>query len=131
MDKDPDPFAPENLCVTPEMVAEHNARVAQARTTKRSQKNKPDYFVMLPYNEQVLTATGRRDASGAVLMELAYQAFKTHTNKVVLANETLGGAKVSRYAKARALRRLEAAGLILVDWRGAGQSPLVTLLWIA
>ena len=83
----------------------------------------------LPY-ERTLAAAGRLgDAPLAVLIELAYQAFKTHRNVVPLANAALRSVGVSPDAKVRALRRLEANGMVAVDWRGGKKTPLVTLLW--
>jgi hypothetical protein len=49
-------------------------------------------------------------------------------NPVKLATFEVCGVKVSQHRKARALRKLEAAGLVLVE-REARKSPLVTLLW--
>ena len=84
---------------------------------------------MLPY-ERTLAAAGRLgDAPLAVLVELTHRAFKTRQDTVLLANAGLQSVGVSRYAKLRALRRLEAAGMITVTSRGSGKSPLVTLLW--
>jgi hypothetical protein len=54
----------------------------------------------------------------AIRQQLAYQAFKMHRNVVPLANAVLRSVSVSHDAKVRALRRLEADGMIAVDWRG-------------
>ena len=114
--------------LTPEAIAEIDEARKRA-PPKRSRKAKPGTFVMLPY-EQTLAAAGRlRDAPMAVLVELAYQEFKMHKNPVLLSNAGLRTVGVSHDAKVRALRRLEAAGLIRADWRGGKKAPLVTLLW--
>jgi hypothetical protein len=64
----------------------------------------------------------------AVLVELTYRRFRTHKNPVPLAGEALAAVGVSRWAKNRALKRLEAAGLVKVDWRRT-RSPLVKILY--
>lgn len=46
----------------------------------------------------------------------------------VLPSETLGLYGVDRHMKARALRRLEAAGVIRVTRRGGSKAPIVTVL---
>ena len=85
--------------------------------------------MQLPY-EKGLEVAGWRDASLAVLVELAHRAFKTHQNTVPLANARLQLVGVSPDAKVRALRRLETVGMVAVDWRGGRKTPHVTLLWI-
>ena len=86
-------------------------------------------FVQLPYKRTLAAAGRRRGAYLAVLVELAYQAFKTHQNTVPLTNAALRAIGVSHDAKVRALRYLEADGMISVDWRGGRKTPSVTLLW--
>lgn len=101
----------------------------QQQSRKRLHPGRSEAFVKLPY-ERTLAAAGRLgDASMAVLIELAYQAFRTHRNVVPLANAALRSVGISPDAKVRALRRLEANGMVSVDWRGGKKTPLVTLLW--
>ena len=96
-----------------------------ARSRKRSGKAK---FVMLPY-EQILAAAGKlENATLAVLVELAHRRFKRHQNKVLLANEALAAVGVSRWAKDRALKRLETVKLVKV-YRRKGRSPQVKILF--
>jgi hypothetical protein len=122
-------FDPDAYRITPELAVVIAKARRQLQPRRRSHPAKPEAFVMLPY-ERTLAAAGRLgDAPMAVLVELAYLAFKTHRNQILLANATLQKVGVSRLAKLRALRRLESAGLIAVDRRGKGRSPLVTLLW--
>jgi hypothetical protein len=117
------------FALTPEMIADLQVRArSEAGERRRVRKAEPEPFVLLPY-ELLLVAAGRRDASAAVLAALAYQNFKTHKNPVLLANAALRAAGVSRDAKLRALRRLEADRAVAVDWRGGKKTPLVTLLW--
>jgi hypothetical protein len=62
------------------------------------------------------------------MVELAYQVFKTHKSEVVLNNSMLRSVGISHKAKLYALRQLEAADMVVVDWRER-KSPLVTVLW--
>ena len=83
---------------------------------------------MLPY-EQTMEAAGKmKNAALAVLMELNHRRFKTHDNVVVLANSALSAVKISSKAKRHALRQLEVAGMVRVEWRGERKSPCVTIL---
>jgi len=59
---------------------------------------------------------------------LLHLAWATRNNTFRLPNERLQVRGVSRHAKHRALRRLEAAGLIQIS-RERGKSPIVTLLY--
>ena len=129
-DKAADTFDLGALALTPETLAELAEARKQAQP-KRVRPARPEAFVKLPY-ERTLAAAGRLgNAPLAVLVELAYQAFKRHRSVVPLANAALRSVGVSHDAKVRALRRLEADGMIAVDWRGGRKTPVVTLLWIA
>jgi hypothetical protein len=127
-DQAADTFDPGAVALTPQTLAELAEARKQAQL-KRVRPARPEPFVKLPY-ERTLAAAGRLgNAPLAVLVELAYQAFKTHRTVVPLANAALRSVGVSRLAKLRALRQLEASGLVAVGRRGKGRSPLVTLLW--
>ncbi len=129
--KTADAFDLGALALGPEKLAELASarKQPQPGLRKRLHPSRPEAFVKLPY-ERTLASAGRlRDAHLAVLVELAYQAFRTHRSQVPLANSALQSVGVSRQAKVRALRRLEADGMVAVDWRGARKTPLVTLLW--
>jgi hypothetical protein len=116
--------------LTPELAAQLAEPGSKIQPRTRLHPARPGAFVQLPY-KLALTVAGRRDASLAVLVELAYQAFKTHRNPVPLANAALRSVGVSSDAKVRALRRLEADRIVSVDWRGGRKTPLVMLLWTA
>lgn len=77
---------------------------------------------------KVLAGQVRSFAALAVMVELGYQVFKTHKREVVLSNTMLRSVGISRKAKIHALRQLEAAGVVAVDWE-ARKSPRVTVLW--
>jgi hypothetical protein len=86
-------------------------------------------FVMFNY-ERTLAAAGRlRDAPLAVLIELAYRSFKAHRSVVPLGNVKLQSVGISHDAKVRALRHLEAVGMVSVEWRGGSRTPLITILY--
>jgi hypothetical protein len=114
-----------SLALTPGQLAEAQG---QARPV-RARKAAPEAFVQLPYGPTLGAAGRLRNAPLAVLVELAYQSFKTHKDTVLLSNAALRAVGISPDAKVRALRRLEAAGMVKVAWRGGKKTPLVTLLW--
>jgi hypothetical protein len=64
-----------------------------------------------------------------VLIEIDRLILKTGRNPVELSSRTLRQAGLYHGNRARALRKLEEAGVIRVGRRGQGQSPLVTHLW--
>jgi hypothetical protein len=92
-------------------------------------KAKKDAFVQVPlwWAEQAAKAT--RTPQAMVWVWLLYLSWKEHKTTFKLPNERLTVRGVSREAKRRALRNLEAAGLIQVA-RERGKSPTVTLLYL-
>jgi hypothetical protein len=128
-----DPFDLNALALTSEQFAEL-APLQKAEAKTKVRKTRPPVrrtgrFVQLPY-ERTMTAAGRiKCIPLAVLTELSFRLFKANQETVPLANKALRAVGVSRWAKDRALRELEAAGLVSVIRRGHGRSPLVTLLW--
>ena len=112
-----------------EIGAAQAARVATEASRKLKRRARRVEFVMLPY-AQTMRAAGKVKSSAAlaVVVELAYQLFKTHKPEVALSNSMLRSVGVSHWAKIRALRQLEAAGMVSVDWK-ARKTPLVTVLW--
>ena len=124
-----DPFDLDRLTLTPGQIANLAPLQKQPSLTKLRKRNGNASFVMLPY-EQTLAAAGRlENPILAVLVELTYRRFKTHKNPVPLTNEALAAVGVSRWAKNRALKRLEAAGLVKVTWRRRRTNPLVKILY--
>jgi hypothetical protein len=106
------------------------AFMAATAADPRVPRVKDGTFVKLPYESARIIA-GRRDASMAVLIELAHLRFRRRESVVPLGNAALQSVGVSHDAKVRALRRLEADGLVAVDWRGGKKTPHVRLLWTA
>jgi hypothetical protein len=92
-------------------------------------KAKKDAFVQVPlwWAEQAAQAT--RTPQAMVLVWLLHLSWKEHSPTFKLPNERLAIRGVSRFAKTRALRNLEAARLIQVK-RERGKAPTVTLLYL-
>jgi hypothetical protein len=86
-----------------------------------------DKFVQVPLWWAEHAAKATRTPKAMVWVWLAYLAWEHRSMTFRLPNERLGVRGVSRYAKRRALRELEAAGLIQVNW-ATGKSPTVTLI---
>jgi hypothetical protein len=112
-----------------EILAAQAARTATEGSRKLKRRSQRAEFVMLPY-AQTMRAVGKVKSSAAlaVMVELAYQVFKTHKSEVVLSNAMMRSVGISRHAKLRALRELEAAGVVVVDWK-VRKSPRVTVSW--
>jgi hypothetical protein len=92
-------------------------------------KAKRDAFVQVPlwWAEQAAQAT--RTPQAMVWLWLLHLAWKERSATFRLPNERLAVRGVSRFVKMRALRDLEAAGLIQVE-RVRGKAPTVTLLYL-
>lgn len=125
-----DPFDLSKMTLDARLIAEL-APFQKTSAVKPKRRPRPkSEFVQLPF-EQILAAAGfLKNTQLAVLMALANREFKTHKNPVRLAaNGALKSIGVSNKAKLRALRHLEAAGLISVTKPGKGKAQLITLLW--
>ena len=97
---------------------------------RQTPKAKPsDKFAKVPlwWAEQAAQAT--RTPKAMVWIWLLHLAWASRSHTFRLPNERLLLRGVSRYTKRRALRELEAAGLIQVV-RELGKSPVVTLLFL-
>jgi hypothetical protein len=86
-------------------------------------------FVKVPiwWAVQAAEATGTNKA--LVWIWLRRLSWKAATTTFPVPNSKLKKLGVSRWQKTRALRELEAAGLIAVEWRGR-KTPLVTMLYL-
>jgi hypothetical protein len=125
-----DPFDLSKMALDAKLIAELAPfqKTSAAKPKRQSSRVKAE-FVMLPYERTLAAAGGMKCAPLAVLIELAYQRFKTKKSEVVLTNSALRSIGISSKAKLRALHCLEAAGLVKVAWFGERRSPRVTVLW--
>jgi hypothetical protein len=90
-------------------------------------KRSSEPFAILPLAWAVKAAIATHTPKALVWVWLIHQARKTKSNTVAMSNEALAQYGISRYAKMRALRQLEAAGLVEIGCR-RGQAITVRLL---
>jgi hypothetical protein len=132
MSKPDNGFDARELALTRELKEEiltaQAARAAAEGSRKLKRRSQRAEFVMLPYAQTMRAAGKVKSAALAVMVEIAYQVFKTHKSEVVLSNAMLRSVGISRGAKLRALRQLEAAGVVVVNWK-VRKSPRVTISW--
>jgi hypothetical protein len=86
-----------------------------------------DGFALVRLDWAADFAKAMREPIAIVMPLFAYLAWKGHSDTFHLSNEILACYGVSRYAKYRALARLEKAGLIRV-LQSPGRPPAITLL---
>jgi hypothetical protein len=121
-----DPFDDlDNLRLTPEAAAAMNRAAASKLAKPRTERPRHGDFVKFPlaWVERLEGTEG--SAIFFVAIHILHQDWRTSGKPVPVSNKALKGAGVSRWAKWRALRELEARGLIRVKGRGR-RSPLVT-----
>jgi hypothetical protein len=120
-----DPFAPENIELLPEHIAEN--QWTPRKITKTS-KSKESLFVQYPFDGQMALAKQTRNCLIAVQAELHRLYFQKwdKTEAIELGNCVLRSLGFDNKQKKRALEALETAKHIKVQWRG-NQSPLITL----
>jgi hypothetical protein len=124
-----DPF--DNLDLAPEQVASLLAKQsdkAAPPVKRRLKKTDEGEWAVYRYTDQMNLARISRNALIAVQAELHHLWFKAlnKTKPVALSNVALKAFGFHRSDKVRALRALEEAGMVTVQWRGK-KSPLVTL----
>ena len=120
-----DPFAPENIELSPEHTTENQWTPRKITKTRRS---KESFFVQYPYNAQMALATQTRNCLIAVQAELHRLYFQKwgKTEAIELGNSVFPSLGFDNKQKKRALEALETAKHIKVQWRG-NQSPLIFL----
>jgi hypothetical protein len=91
----------------------------------RTESTKP--FVKVPLWWAAEAAKATKTPKALVCIRLLHMAWKANSHTFPLPNGKLEAEGVSRFAKYRALRELEAAGLITVE-RRHGKAPLVSLV---
>jgi hypothetical protein len=128
MTPDPDPFSPENLRLTDDVLA---GMAGSAKPGKRAPRHKRgERFLWGPVPLTWLASAGalpgRALHVGVVLWWLA--GLRRQRTDTVPWRPSIGKLfGLDRHATHRALKTLEAAGLVRVD-RQAGRCPLVTIL---
>ena len=125
----PNPFHPDNLRMTPEQMAAWQA--GQTTTTKPTNTAKPKkpVWCKFDYTNQMKLAKESRNSLIAVQAELYRLWFKLNdkTRPIILRNKTFEKLGFHPSDKIRALKMLERAGFVRVEWRQR-KSALVTVL---
>jgi hypothetical protein len=83
---------------------------------------------MLPFPEILLTAVQLDATWLAVLIAVAFEAWRQKSETVALPSGVLERAGVNKRARGRALRRLVELEIVEVV-RPSGKAPMVTLVW--
>ena len=116
-----DPFDPKNLRLDDTALQQAKAGAVRAGATQRSRQP----FVMLTL-AQANRLSEMAGPAVRVFFRVLFLTFKARGRPVKLANAALAELGVNRKAKWRALRELEARGLIVVT-RHPRKSPEVSL----
>jgi hypothetical protein len=104
-------------------VVEHDLGI----TPRKVRKVKADAFAKIPLQGAALAAKAMRNPALLVYVDLMYRAWKAKGRPFNMPNGRIEAHGVSRWAKNRTLRNLEAAGIITVEWR-LRKSPQVTMI---
>jgi hypothetical protein len=94
---------------------------------KRKRRPKHEPFVVVPLRWAAAAAKATNTPQAMVWIWLLRLAFEARNSTFTVPNERLEEHGVSRFTKTRALRDLEAAGLIHVEHR-IGKCPRVTIV---
>jgi len=92
---------------------------------RQAREEATNWFVQIPYPGSLKTFARAGDAVGAVLIEIAHEAWYKKKRTITVRTEPLRQAGLSHDAKGRALRRLERARLIEIVSRGRPRNPIV------
>jgi hypothetical protein len=121
-------YSPEEFWLSEEQLRATRGS-KNGRVKSRSVKRFAIRWYKLPV--EVVTRIRKRDDAVNVLfalIEANYESYH-HENPIQLTSNRLRQLGISRWQKLRALKILEACGLVSVDRRPGG-NPLVTLLWL-
>jgi hypothetical protein len=120
-----DGFNLDELRLTPEFIKTAKPKVSDG---PRPRKRKRD-FVMVPWGWVERLQSSRSAETYRLAIYLLHEQWRSSGEQIKLSNvAVLEGADITRFAKWRALRELEEMGLVKVDRRGNGRSPLVKLV---
>jgi hypothetical protein len=102
-------------------------RLAELHAAAPAKPKKIDYFAMVPLATAAKACAAVNCPKVMVYLWLVHQARKTGKNTVAVPNGALGKYGVSREIKRRALKELEACGVISIRQQPK-KTPLATLL---
>jgi hypothetical protein len=88
---------------------------------------KSEPFAMLPLAWAAKAAAATNTPKALVWIWLVQQARRTKSNTIAISNEALARYGIGRHTKLRALRQLEAAGLVTLEHH-PGKAVVVRLL---
>src|SRR5262249_24053057 len=117
-------FDPENLKLSPEVAADL-AKAEPKRTGKRPRRTEP--FLQIPHKAIMAGAKVLGGGRLLVWLYIHHRVWSDKSRTVAIGNIALRSWGVNQMTKLRALRDLEVAGLVSVQWRDR-KSPLVTVL---
>jgi hypothetical protein len=122
-----DPFAPENIELSAEQIAETQPTPTKTTKQKKLTKEEPE-FVQYFYEQQLRLADRTRNCLMAVQAVVYHLHFKNwdKNQPIELNNKVLNSLGFDNKQKKKALEALENAGWIKVQWR-KNQSPLIAL----
>ena len=87
-------------------------------------------FARIPHDRALTLYRHIGGSAWVLLIELDRLILKGRgSNPVKLSSARMNAAGLNRHSRLRALRQLEAAGVVRVERRGRGQSPWVTHRW--
>jgi hypothetical protein len=102
------------------------SRKAELEAMAPVKRKKVGPFVKVPLGWAAQAAAATRTPAALVWIEVLHRAWRANGQSFTVPNGALEKRGVSRWVKARALRDLERAGLITVEWV-PGKNPRVTL----
>lgn len=103
----------------------------EQRSSGRGRRQRAtETFARVPHDRALALYRRVGGAVWVLLFELDRLILKGNgRNPIKLASARMNAAGLNHYTRRRALRRLEGAGVVQVEWRGKGRSPWVTHLW--
>jgi DNA-binding transcriptional ArsR family regulator len=105
-------------------------REAQRNPAPQRRQRTTETFARIPHGKALALYRQAGGSPWMVLVELDRLVLKSRgKNPVKLFSARLRGIGISHRTRQRALRMLEAAGVVRVEQQGKGQPPLVLHLW--
>jgi hypothetical protein len=101
-------------------------RLAELHAAAPIKRKKPEPFARISLSWAAMAAAATNCPKAMVWIWLIYRAWQTKSATIAVPNGALTKLGVSRETKRRALKELEAAGLIAVNQQ-TRKTPLVTL----